>query len=193
MILSLLSLFVKVRELITGLFVGLFQLVAKYPIPVACLVALVITNIVTYNWSATRTETKVSAKYEKVVKDLNAKITDLTIQIKNYETLDKVRQAKIKELEESTVAAAESYKKAIDQATQKLVTLDKSWSTKLSKEIKVREASAQSVKVVNPVTKQEVNVTLEGNEVVCSRFHDSFSEGINDLVREVNQTLQEVN
>lgn len=183
------KLFVSIREVVTKLITGAIDIVSRYPIQTIGVVVLIASNIGTFIWSGNRMETQVTAKYEKIVGTLNEKIADQGVMISNYENLEKVRKDRISELEKSTKVAADTADKLVKETNAKLVTLNKSWKSKLAAEIKAREKAEQVVNIVNPVTKDEVKVTLDGKEVVCGRLHDTFTEGVNSLVDEVNKTI----
>lgn len=182
MILFLLKILGAIRDVVVSVVTGVINLVTKYPVQSLCLAILIASNLGTAWYVRGVTTANVTAKYKKVIDDLN-------IQVANFKALEESRKKHIAEVEASSKAAADKAEASLKAKDAELAASAKSWSAKLAAEIEKRKNSKEIIYVTNPVTQDKVEVTLDKGEVVCGRLRDAFVDGINEMVDVINKDL----
>lgn len=174
--LTLLKILANIWSIITNAINAGLTWIKENPKLAAAIFILLVSNLVSawysYGWGVDKT----TAKYAEIIKEKD-------VLISKYEADIQERDTKIKQVEADSKIAADKAKSETDKKAEQLTVAQKEFARRLDEERKKRQTGTQSVTVVNPATQDNVNVTLEGNEVVCSRFHDAFVESVNEMIK----------
>jgi septal ring factor EnvC (AmiA/AmiB activator) len=120
---------------------------------------------------------KAADKYQK-------QIDQLQQVVEAYKKADAEREAKIKDLEASSQAAADKLEKFISDFNGKLDDLQASYEKKLK-----AEQAKQRIVYVKGDTK-EIPVYVEGDKVISNQLPDTFKDSVNQMVDQTNSELQ---
>jgi hypothetical protein len=174
--LAILEILINIKKFLTGILTSIFSWMREHPKMTLVIILLVLTNLgsswYSYHWGFDRATTEDT----KIIKAKD-------VLISKYEGDIKERDLKILEVEADSKEDADI---ATEIIANKIILLNKTkteFTTKLNQEIAKRNASVSSVTVVSPETKNTVMVTLDRDEVICSRFHDAFLDSINLMVK----------
>lgn len=156
--------------------------VKENPKVAALLFLVLFTNFGTYFYTHKWTTEQVKAEYVDILAIKDAKINQFEKDIEQRET-------KLKEVEASSKSAADTAALLIAGKEAALNTAKNDFQRKLQIEIDKRAKTPNtSIVVVSPQTNSKVVITLDGDEVICSRFHDAFLDSINEEVNIANST-----
>jgi seryl-tRNA synthetase len=162
------------------LITGLLALIAKYPVQFIVGAVLVAAMAGSFFYGKTVGTKKEAARLESVIAKKDKAIG-------MYQELEAARTKRIKELEESTKVAGDEAERTINALNASIKANATKYAKDLAAERKKRSEGNQTVTVVNPETKDTVQVTLEGAEVICSRFSDAFASSVNEQVEVSNK------
>lgn len=180
MILAILKFLGIIRSFFAALFKGIFDWIKANPKLAATILCLAILSAASvwagYTWATN----KLTAHYEQIIKDKDRLIT-------KYEADIKERDTKILQVEADSKKAADLAVGEVLKKSDQLNAAAKEFARKLAEERKLRGSSATtSVVIQSPETHKPVTVTLDKDEVICSRFHDAFFISIKDMIKIAN-------
>ena len=174
------TLFSGVFKAIAAFFKIVFDWIAEHPVLTAVIVLLLVSNLLTYHFTAQHTRTVVEAESAKIIKSL-------TVEVEKANEEINARNEKIAGIEKDSKAAAdklEEDKKAQRAATNKIIT---DYEARLAKE----RAKSNIITYTppqtlgGPVTKP-IEFKLIGDEVACRRLYETYMLDVNQLVDVAN-------
>lgn len=156
--------------------------VREHPKQALALAILIVAIVCTWwvtDWYVTK---KVHAEDEKVIAALQAQVEKA-----NRET--KERDAKIARIEADSKVQADKFAADTKEANARMDKIVSEYTAKLNAEKKKNKVLIVKVPSGVPGSTATTDVPVEinqNNQVVCSRFHDAFTESVNQLVHEAN-------
>lgn len=179
MLLAIGKFFSAVLQFILGIFTGIIKWAHDHPreaiIVAISIVLLIASNVWMHRW----TEATVKAEDAKVITALQAQV-----KAANDETAK--RDAKIKEIETKSKAAADETDRALIEAKAKSKTIVSEYEKKLATERKNYRVVYVKDKEGKDVS---VNVDQQGS-VICEKFSETFSDTVNKLIDNANSVAK---
>lgn len=120
-----------------------------------------------------------------------SKIGALEKQIKEYEIAIETSNKKLEEVEKESKEYVTLTEGQIATLKSNLTTVETAYERLREEEKKKLKTQIVTVQVPGPEKIVEVPVYFNGNqEVVCSRFFDTFTESANEIINKVNSQLK---
>jgi len=172
----------KVWDALKAILSTLVTVAKDHPKETMIVVLLIVTNVLSSLWWYH------NGIADQLKKD-QALLDEKTALIDKFEADVKARDTKVKQVEADSKIAADKAQAEISKRDKKYAQAKTEFERQLAEEIAKRGHGPGSTTVVSPETGNKVVVTLEKDEVICSRFHDSFLDSINSMVGTTNESV----
>lgn len=170
----------EIAKVLLAVLTGFIKWCREHPKRAIALAVVLVAMVVTWwvtDWYVTR---KVKAEDAKI-------ISALQVQIKKANDDARARDDKAKRIEKDSKVAADQFEADTTASKARMKELVAGYEKKLAAEkknkiliVRVPVSAGSTTTVDVPV---EVNTN---NEVVCRRFHESFRDTVNEMIKETN-------
>lgn len=156
-----------------GIFTSIFNFFMEHPAIFGMVVCTLVSGIVCWNIGSNRAEAEVTAKYEKVMKQIQAE--------------SQARAEKMAKVEADSKKAAAEAKTEIEQKQKAISTISANYEQRLADALK--NPKIKVVKIEVPGTNKPAEVFIENGVVSCRNLPSTFTNVINDMVDTANGRL----